>query len=64
VCATDTHCTIEAVWRIEFARVIAGLIRDLDLAEEKIPGRLSNSGTAVRLCREGRQPAGPKIEPG
>jgi predicted RNA polymerase sigma factor len=43
VCATDTHCTIEAVWRIEFARVIAGLIRDLDLAEEK------NSWAAVEF---------------
>jgi predicted RNA polymerase sigma factor len=28
------HRTIEAVWRIESARVIAGLTRDLDLAED------------------------------
>src|SRR6266568_4515027 len=33
---TDTHRTIEAVWRIESARLIAGLariVRDLGLAE-------------------------------
>jgi RNA polymerase sigma factor (sigma-70 family) len=37
VSATDTHRTIEAVWRIESARVIAGLTRivhDLGVAEE------------------------------
>jgi len=35
--ATDTQRTIDAVWRIESARLIAGLarlVRDLDLAEE------------------------------
>jgi RNA polymerase sigma factor (sigma-70 family) len=35
--ATDTHRAIEAVWRIESARVIAGLariVRDVGLAEE------------------------------
>ncbi|HTO83483.1 MAG TPA: sigma factor, partial [Methylomirabilota bacterium] len=35
--ATDTHRTIEAVWRIESARLIAGLarmLRDVGLAEE------------------------------
>ena len=36
--ATDPHQvfhrTIEGVWRIESARVIAGLTRDLDLAED------------------------------
>jgi hypothetical protein len=36
VSATDPHQvfhrTIEAVWRIEPARIIAGLTRDLDLA--------------------------------
>src|SRR5262249_35025065 len=35
--ATDTHRAIEAVWRIESAKVIAGLariVRDVDLAEE------------------------------
>ncbi|MBN6151303.1 RNA polymerase sigma factor [Xanthomonas sp. AmX2] len=35
--ATDPHRTIDAVWRIESARIIAGLarmLRDLDLAEE------------------------------
>ena len=35
--ATDTHHTIEAVWRIESARLIAGLarlVRDVGLAEE------------------------------
>ncbi len=35
--ATDTHRAIEAVWRIESARLIAGLariVRDIDLAEE------------------------------
>jgi RNA polymerase sigma factor (sigma-70 family) len=37
VAATDTHRAIEAVWRIESARVIAGLariVRDIGLAEE------------------------------
>jgi len=35
--AADIHCTIEAVWRIESARVIAGLtriVRDVGVAEE------------------------------
>jgi RNA polymerase sigma factor (sigma-70 family) len=35
--ATDTHSTIDAVWRIESARIIAGLtriVRDVGLAEE------------------------------
>jgi len=35
--ATDTHRTIDAVWRIESARIIAGLariVRDVGLAEE------------------------------
>ena len=35
--ATDTHRAIEAVWRIESARVIAGLtriVRDVGVAEE------------------------------
>jgi len=35
--ATDTHRTIEAVWRIESARLIAGLahiVRDVGIAEE------------------------------
>src|SRR5260370_1806241 len=35
--ATDTHSTIEAVWRIESPRIIAGLtriVRDVGLAEE------------------------------
>ena len=35
--ATDTHRAIEAVWRIEQAKVIAGLsrmVRDVGLAEE------------------------------
>jgi predicted RNA polymerase sigma factor len=35
--ATDTHRTIAAVWRIESARIIAGLariVRDVGLAEE------------------------------
>jgi len=34
---TDAHRTIEAVWRIESARLIAGLtrvVRDVGLAEE------------------------------
>ena len=34
---SDTHRTIEAIWRIESARLIAGLtrvVRDIDLAEE------------------------------
>ena len=34
---TDTHRTIDAVWRIESARLIAGLarmLRDVGLAEE------------------------------
>jgi RNA polymerase sigma factor (sigma-70 family) len=37
VAATDTHRTIEAVWRIESARLIAGLarmVRDVGLAED------------------------------
>ncbi|HMD09175.1 MAG TPA: sigma-70 family RNA polymerase sigma factor [Candidatus Acidoferrum sp.] len=37
VTATDTHRAIEAVWKIESARIIAGLariVRDVDLAEE------------------------------
>jgi predicted RNA polymerase sigma factor len=37
VTATDTHCTIDAIWRIESARIIAGLariVRDVGLAEE------------------------------
>ena len=35
--AAETHRTIEAVWKIESARVIAGLtriVRDVGLAEE------------------------------
>ena len=35
--AADTHRVIEAVWRIESARIIAGLariVRDVGLAEE------------------------------
>ena len=35
--ATDTHRAIEAVWRIESARIIAGLtriVRDVGVAEE------------------------------
>jgi RNA polymerase sigma factor (sigma-70 family) len=35
--ATDTHLTVEAVWRIESAKLIAGLtrlVRDVGLAEE------------------------------
>src|SRR6202040_929084 len=35
--ATDIHSTIDAVWRIESARIIAGLtriVRDVGLAEE------------------------------
>ena len=35
--ATDAHRTIDAVWRIESARLIAGLtrlVRDVGLAEE------------------------------
>jgi len=37
VTATDTHRAIDAVWRIESARIIAGLtriVRDVGLAEE------------------------------
>ena len=37
VTAADTHRAIEAVWRIESARLIAGLarlVRDVGLAEE------------------------------
>jgi predicted RNA polymerase sigma factor len=35
--AADTHHTIDAIWRIESAKIIAGLarvVRDVDLAEE------------------------------
>jgi hypothetical protein len=46
VSATDPHQvfhrTIEAVWRIESARVIAGLTRDLDLAEDRSAHFLKN----------------------
>jgi predicted RNA polymerase sigma factor len=41
VSATDLHRTIEAVWRIESARVIAGLTRltrDVGLAEDLVRG--------------------------
>ena len=37
VTATDTHMTIDAVWRIERAKLIAGLarmVRDVGIAEE------------------------------
>ena len=37
VTATDTHRTIDAVWRIESARLIAGIariVRDVGLAED------------------------------
>jgi hypothetical protein len=34
------HRTVEAVWRTESARIIAGLTRDLNLAEAKFLGRL------------------------
>jgi RNA polymerase sigma factor (sigma-70 family) len=37
MCPTETHHAIEAVWKIEAAKVIAGLtriVRDLDLAED------------------------------
>ncbi|MBS1805611.1 MAG: RNA polymerase sigma factor [Acidobacteria bacterium] len=37
MCGTEAHRAIEAVWRIEAAKVIAGLtriVRDLDLAED------------------------------
>jgi RNA polymerase sigma factor (sigma-70 family) len=37
VTATDTHLTIDAIWRIESAKIIAGLariVRDVGLAEE------------------------------
>lgn len=37
IMATETHRTIEAIWRIESAKVIAGLsrlVRDVGLAEE------------------------------
>jgi len=37
VAATDTHGAIDAVWRIESARIIAGvarIVRDVGLAEE------------------------------
>ena len=42
--ATDQalHRTVEAVWRIESARVIAGLTRDLDLAEDRSAHLLKN----------------------
>jgi predicted RNA polymerase sigma factor len=43
VSATDLHRTIEAVWRIESARVIAGLTRltrDVGLAEDLAQGAL------------------------
>src|ERR1700733_12366623 len=41
--ATDTHRTIEAVWRIEAPRLIAGLarmVRDVGLAEELVQDAL------------------------
>ena len=41
--APDTHRTIDAVWRIESARLIAGLariVRDVGLAEELVQDAL------------------------
>ena len=41
--ATDTHRAIETVWRIESARVIAGLtriVRDVGVAEELVQDAL------------------------
>ena len=48
--ATDAHRTIDAVWRIESARLIAGLtrlVRDLGLAEE-----LAQEGTVTMPVQE------------
>jgi RNA polymerase sigma-70 factor, ECF subfamily len=59
VTATDTHRTIDAVWRIESARLIAGLtriVRDVGLAEE-----LAQDALVVALERwpEAGVPANP-----
>ena len=61
VTATDTHRAIDAVWRIESARLIAGLariVRDVGLAEELAQDALSprsNSGRS-RASRTTRAP--------
>ena len=50
--ATDIHRTIDAVWRIEQAKLIAGLariVRDVGLAEELAQDALV---TALQRCRE------------
>ena len=61
VTATDTHRAIDAVWRIESPRLIAGLariVRDVGVAEELAQDALvarSSSGRS-QACRTTRAP--------
>ena len=51
----ETHRVIDAVWKIESARLIAGLariVRDVGLAEE-----LAQDALVVAVLRGGRSPA-------
>ncbi len=44
---SDTHRVIEAVWRIESAKLIAGLtriVRDVGIAEDLAQSRASRAG--------------------
>ena len=53
--AAETHQAIETVFRIERARLIAGLarmVRDVGLAEE-----LAQDALRDRACPNGRRPA-------
>jgi predicted RNA polymerase sigma factor len=59
--ATDTHQAIEAVFRIEQAKLIAGLarmVRDVGLAEElaRTPSSRRSSNGPVRASRTSRGP--------
>lgn len=52
----DIHRAIEAVWRIEAARVIAGLariVRDLDLAEDLVSNHEGSGSSPFRCCAAG-----------
>ncbi len=57
----DTHRAIEAVWRIESARLIAGLariVRDVGLAEDLAQDALvvALEGGQSRACRTTQAP--------
>jgi len=56
VAGRDVTRTIEAVWRIESARLIAGiarLVRDVALAEDRIGVLITQHLRGFRLDREG-----------